>query len=257
MKISIAQVLAKSLPKLEGLHPILASATRAWIEMTYGVGVPIIITQGLRTIEYQNELYAKGRTAPGPIVTNAKGGSSYHNYGLAVDFALLDWEGNRISYDTWRDLDRDGQRDWFEAVNIAKDKLNLEWGGEFKTIHDEPHFQMSFGLSIAELRSGKRPAVTNPPAFTLVNITVNGKTAPQGRAEKGITWVRLRDIGTALGATISYDATTKKAMLNGKVVDGKAENGVTWIPLRNLLDAIGAEYTYDNEIKTVAIISHR
>ena len=39
------------------------------------------LTQGLRTIEYQNSLYAQGRTTKGAIVTNAKGGQSNHNYG--------------------------------------------------------------------------------------------------------------------------------------------------------------------------------
>lgn len=41
------------------------------------------IVQALRTIEEQNELYAQGRTKAGKKVTNAKGGQSYHNYGLA------------------------------------------------------------------------------------------------------------------------------------------------------------------------------
>lgn len=49
----------------------------------------IRIVQGLRTIEEQNDLYAQGRTKQGKKVTNAKGGSSFHNYGLAVDFCLL------------------------------------------------------------------------------------------------------------------------------------------------------------------------
>ena len=41
--------------------------------------IKIRIVQSLRTIEEQNELFAQGRTKPGKIVTNAKGGSSYHN----------------------------------------------------------------------------------------------------------------------------------------------------------------------------------
>ncbi|MFP3637325.1 M15 family metallopeptidase, partial [Bacillus sp. SIMBA_033] len=46
------------------------------------------IAQGLRTIEEQNNLYAIGRTKPGRKVTNAKGGQSIHNHGLAVDIVL-------------------------------------------------------------------------------------------------------------------------------------------------------------------------
>lgn len=40
---------------------------------------------GTRTVEEQNRLFAQGRTAPGPKVTDAKGGLSTHNYGIATD----------------------------------------------------------------------------------------------------------------------------------------------------------------------------
>lgn len=48
-------------------------------------GIKLRVAQATRTIAQQNALYAQGRTAPGRIVTNAKGGESYHNYGLAID----------------------------------------------------------------------------------------------------------------------------------------------------------------------------
>lgn len=41
---------------------------------------------GLRSFEEQDELYAHGRTRPGPVVTQARGGLSFHNYGLATDW---------------------------------------------------------------------------------------------------------------------------------------------------------------------------
>ncbi|WP_305953442.1 M15 family metallopeptidase [Paenibacillus sp. P32E] len=67
----------------------------------------IVITQGLRTIAEQDALYAQGRTKPGQIVTNARGRTSYHNFGLAVDFALLLPNGSSVSWDTARDGDGD------------------------------------------------------------------------------------------------------------------------------------------------------
>jgi peptidoglycan L-alanyl-D-glutamate endopeptidase CwlK len=47
------------------------------------------LTSGYRSKKEQNELYAQGRSKPGQVVTNAKAGQSYHNYGLAVDFVII------------------------------------------------------------------------------------------------------------------------------------------------------------------------
>ena len=49
-------------------------------------GVRYIATHGYRTYGEQMALWAKGRTVAGPRVTNAKGGQSAHNFGLAIDF---------------------------------------------------------------------------------------------------------------------------------------------------------------------------
>lgn len=102
----------------------------------------IRIVQGLRTIDEQNELYAQGRTKPGNIVTNAKGGSSYHNYGLAFDFCLL-YDG-KVSWDTGFDADKDGQADWQEVVKTFKAN-GYTWGGDFHSIPDAPHLEKTFG----------------------------------------------------------------------------------------------------------------
>lgn len=108
----------------------------------------------LRTVDEQNELYAQGRTKPGKIVTKAPGGKSYHNYGLAVDIVLLiDNDGNgtyeEASWDEKRDFDADGISDWQEIVAVFKE-YGWEWGGDWK-FQDTPHFQKTFGKSIAEL----------------------------------------------------------------------------------------------------------
>ncbi|ETT55410.1 peptidase m15b and m15c dd-carboxypeptidase vany/endolysin [Paenibacillus sp. FSL R7-269] len=116
----------------------------------------IVINQGLRTIVEQDALYAQGRTKPGQIVTNAKGGTSYHNYGLAVDFALLLNDGKQVSWDMKLDVDKDGVTEWMEVVQEAK-TLGFEWGGDWTTFKDYPQLQMFFGLKIADLRTGRKP----------------------------------------------------------------------------------------------------
>jgi peptidoglycan LD-endopeptidase CwlK len=117
--------------------------------------VKIRVVQGLRTIDEQNALYAQGRTAPGPIVTNAKGGTSYHNYGLAFDFAIMyDKDGNgtfeALSWDINYDFDRDGVKDWQEVVTPFK-ALGYSWGGDWKSFQDNPHIEKSFGLTWRQL----------------------------------------------------------------------------------------------------------
>jgi peptidoglycan LD-endopeptidase CwlK len=108
----------------------------------------------LRTIEEQNELYAQGRTKPGKIVTNAKGGQSFHNYGLAFDIVLLvdkDKNGSfeSASWETNVDFDGDGKADWQEVVQIAK-SYGWTWGGDWK-FTDKPHFEKTFGYSVKQL----------------------------------------------------------------------------------------------------------
>ena len=140
------------------LHPAVREEVINLIdqaEKQLPAGIAIRIVQGLRTIAEQNELYAQGRTKPGNIVTNAKGGSSYHNYGLAIDFAILvDKDGNgtydELSWDIKQDNDKDGVADWLEVVKVFE-AAGWEWGGKWSSIKDMPHMQKTFGLKWQEL----------------------------------------------------------------------------------------------------------
>ncbi len=129
--------------KIEDLKPELQKLATDLILECKKQGIQIIITQTLRDIEYQNSLYDQGRTKAGNIVTNSKGGSSYHNYGLAFDVVPI----------------KDGKADWnssqWQQIGKIGQGLGLEWGGGFKTIKDMPHFQYTMGLTIADLKSGK------------------------------------------------------------------------------------------------------
>ena len=108
-----------------------------------------------RTFAEQAALYAQGRTAPGKIVTNAPAGLSIHNYSLAFDIVLLvDKDGNgtyeSASWDTVTDFDGDGIADWLEIVAIAT-KYGWEWGGNWSSFKDLPHFQKTFGHKPSDL----------------------------------------------------------------------------------------------------------
>lgn len=130
---------------IKHLHPRLQAMASDLISKCKEQGITIIITQTLRDTEYQNSLYAIGRTKPGKKVTNSPGGSSYHNYGLAFDVVptkngVADWDSPH----------------WNKIGAIGK-TVGLEWGGGFTKIKDMPHFQFTFGLTIADLKAGKRP----------------------------------------------------------------------------------------------------
>ena len=104
------------------------------VEKAAAKGIRIIITDGFRSIEEQDELYAQGRTKPGKIVTNRKGGESYHNYGLAVDFAIKLSSG-RVLWDLKYDGNKNGRPDWFEVAELAKE-LGFTWGGDWEKFTD-------------------------------------------------------------------------------------------------------------------------
>jgi peptidoglycan L-alanyl-D-glutamate endopeptidase CwlK len=54
-------------------------------EALAGRGMDALITDAFRTFPEQDALFAKGRTTHGDVVTNARGGETNHNYGMAVD----------------------------------------------------------------------------------------------------------------------------------------------------------------------------
>lgn len=169
MTLTLDYVKAKSSSRLSGLHPVVRQATERLIERSFAAGVPILITQGLRTIAEQDALYAQGRTKPGNIVTNARGGYSNHNFGVAIDFALLLPDGRSVSWNTLRDGDKDSLPDWSEVVDIAK-ALGFEWGGDWRSFKDMPHLEMTFGLSTAQYRAGKQPSeIAMAKALAVIN----------------------------------------------------------------------------------------
>lgn len=142
-----------TLAKIALLHPKVREEARAIYGECYAAltgNYRIRFTHTLRTFREQAALYAQGRTAPGPKVTNAKPGYSYHNYGLAVDIVLISKNFKTIRWEVLKDYDGDGVADWMECVQIFK-KYGWTWGGEFKSLKDYPHFEKDLGYSIRNL----------------------------------------------------------------------------------------------------------
>lgn len=101
---------------------------------------------GNRTWAEQDALYAQGRTKPGSIVTKAAGGSSNHNFKIALDFGVFK-DG------IYQDEKNPSQAEKVhKAVSKIIGKYGIEWGGNWKSIVDLPHFEVSTGLTMSEKR---------------------------------------------------------------------------------------------------------
>ena len=140
--------------RIELLHPKIKDEVKRIIEEAESLvdnNLAIRVVQSLRTIEEQNELYAQGRTKPGNILTKAKGGSSYHNYGLALDICWLFLQSDG-SYKY------DDKKSWATGPNFLKviktfEKNGYTWGGNFNSLKDEPHFEKTFGYNWRDLKT--------------------------------------------------------------------------------------------------------
>lgn len=108
------------------------------------LGYVVKVICGTRSWAEQNELYAKGRTAPGPRVTNAKAGSSWHNYGVAFDIGLFTASGGYVT---------DGKV-YEKFGKLAGAPVGCEWGGKWFSFKDFPHYQWTqvYG-SLARLKA--------------------------------------------------------------------------------------------------------
>ena len=145
-----------TLDRIELLHPKIkeeAKALYSEICQTLSNGVICRFSHTLRTIEEQNALYSKGRSIKGQIVTNAKGGQSFHNFGLAIDIVLI--VDGKATWERGKDFDKDGQADWMEVVKIFE-KYGWFWGGNFRTFKDYPHFEKTFGLTTKQLNNKEK-----------------------------------------------------------------------------------------------------
>lgn len=109
-----------------------------------GMDMGVAPQGGFRSFKDQNDLYAKGRSRRGAKVTNAEGGESYHNYGIATDNAFY----NAAGQITWPEQG-DYAKLWTRYGELAK-KQGLEWGGDWKSSKDRPHVEYHPGLNASQ-----------------------------------------------------------------------------------------------------------
>lgn len=134
-------------------HPRLQTLAAKLIEECNKQGLKIAIGETYRTVAEQDALYAQGRTKPGNKVTNAPGStySSYHQWGTAFDIYRNDGQG---AYNE--------AGNFFGRVGAIGVSIGLEWGGNWKSPVDKPHFQLpDWGSST----SGIKQVYASPEEF--------------------------------------------------------------------------------------------
>lgn len=130
---------------LDDLHPRVKALAERFKAECLAIGYEVLIYSTYRDIEAQNAIYAQGRTTKGVIVTNAKGGQSFHNYRVAFDFVPM----------------VHGKPLWNDSLAYAKcgkvgEALGLEWAGRWTgKLKETAHMQFTGGLSLADFQAGK------------------------------------------------------------------------------------------------------
>lgn len=123
------------------LHPKAQELARKFLKLLQDAGINARIISGTRTYAEQDALYAKGRTQPGDKVTNAEGGESNHNFGIAWDIGIFTSDGKYLPESPL----------YNKAAEVGL-LPELEWGGNWSSFKDKPHYQLKTGLSIKEVQ---------------------------------------------------------------------------------------------------------
>lgn len=118
------------------LHPALSLRIEAVLKQARAEGLNVFLFEGHRSIQKQNRLFNSGRG-----VTRARGGSSFHNYGLAADIVFYDQQGKP----SWSP-----RHNWKRLGEIGK-AMGLGWGGDFRRIKDMAHFEYHPDLAISDV----------------------------------------------------------------------------------------------------------
>jgi peptidoglycan LD-endopeptidase CwlK len=129
------------------LQPNAQRKAREFLTATQGLPLTYKIISGTRTYAEQDALFALGRTKPGKIVTKARGGQSNHNFGIAWDVGIFDG-GKYLTGATKKE-----DQAYVDLGNSTLAHVNgLEWGGNWPSFPDKPHYQLATGQSVAAVR---------------------------------------------------------------------------------------------------------
>lgn len=122
---------ARSERNIRNLLPKAQGLARRSLRAIRSEGFDARIISGTRGYAEQNALFRQGRYGnSGPIVTRARGGQSWHNFGLAWDIGLFDGGAYITKEKPYRD------------AALAGKITGVEWGGDWSSFPDIPHYQV-------------------------------------------------------------------------------------------------------------------
>jgi len=160
---------------LKDLQPYVRYLAQQLIDKAKAQGLRVLVTSTLRDKEYQAYLYAQGRTRSGQIVTNLRTPTA-HGSGLAFDVC------QNIRGKEW-DIS------FFNKIGKIGVSLGLEWGGNWKSFVDRPHFQYVQGLTNSQIRAGRLPK------FPSIPTTSKPKSKPSTGGGKAMEKSWQQEIG--------------------------------------------------------------
>ncbi len=137
---------ARSEKNIATLMPAMQMAARKILAVARArealTGLRCVVLSGTRTYAEQDRLFAKR-----PKVTNARGGQSNHNFGIAIDVGLF--KGAKYLTGATK-AETKAYADLGAAVKAAVH--GVEWGGDWKSFVDMPHYQLATGKTLAQVR---------------------------------------------------------------------------------------------------------
>ena len=182
---------------IEHLHPQVREIAERLQAECKKQGIPLLITETLRSKQEQDDLYAQGRTKPGGVVTNVRYPHSMHCWGLAFDFCK-NVKGQEYSDSVF-----------FAKVGRIGKSLGLTWGGDWTNFPDKPHFQLDrFGNTNELIKKYGTPerflSTESEERMEKIKIVINGKAKIVDAISKdGQNYVKLRDLQSD-GIQIGY-----------------------------------------------------
>lgn len=213
MGLLLSDVLARADRRLKvsGMDKDVIEITRDVIKELHEDGIYICVAQAFRSFAEQNALYAKGRTTAGSIVTNARGGQSNHNYGVAVDLCIYPNTFSRVEF-----LQPSDPR--MKKIVSAMKRRGMKWGGDWASFRDYPHFEL-----YNKVGGQSKPSLSNVPAVKpsssggTVYVVVAGDTLSEIAQRKKLSVAELKKLNNLksdvirIGQKLKLKASAVKA----------------------------------------------
>lgn len=155
-----------TISRLSRLHPKVRKDVMDSITELALIGIEFRIVQGLRTYAEQDALYASSRPPlNGPWKSDAKGGQSYHNFGLAFDFCLIHKDGS-ITFSLTEDVNHDKKTDFQQVIDCFKAKGWVS-GADWKK-KDTDHLEKTFGYTFTQMDQMVKEGKVDSAGYILI-----------------------------------------------------------------------------------------